>query len=136
MAATWTQIEGRPKSYQSAQALTESAPSAADEGFSLVGIAALKVILSAAAGQTLSGAGVVDVYTYDPEVERWAIYPGASFDVPTDAATHRDVVLGVISIDNPQGRMALIARGVTVSAGTVVLTTLVTVPAYLGRLPA
>jgi hypothetical protein len=118
VAATWVRISDR--SFKSVQATTESAPSGAADGLNLTNVHAITFWLEADSGQTLSGAGDVDIYAYTSSTD-WGLAPLLVFDVPATAASKRRVVLGTVAIDNPIGRLAMIANGVTVSSGGVTI---------------
>lgn len=117
MAATW--VHAGVRSVTSVQATTESAPTLATEGLDLSAVRSVRVFLEADTGQTLSGAGDVDLYVYGRTMEAWALAPFEPFTVPSDAAGARRVLVGTVRIDHSSGRMAPICRGVTVSGGGV-----------------
>jgi hypothetical protein len=74
------------------------------------------VWISAVAGQTLSGAGTVDFYLYDPYIGRWAkdnVNSGAA----VSTATVRDQVIAQLYIPGPRGRICPVVQGVTSSGG-------------------
>ena len=123
MAATWTLLGKR--SIKSTQAATEAAPSLPAEGMDLTGVGAVTFRLEADVGQTINAdVGQVDIYTYDEG--GWAEAPGISIQVPAGSSGARRVTLHTAIIDNPRGRLAPIANGVSVSAGGVTIYALAT----------
>ena len=125
MAATWASIG--PRSVSSIQATTEAAPSVATDGMLLEAVAAVTVWLEADAGQTISAdVGQVDVYQHD--IGAWGAAPALVLQVPPGSSGHRRVQLGTVRIDNPRGRLACIANGVSVSSGGVTVYIVATSP--------
>jgi hypothetical protein len=132
VAATWT-ASGR--SVSSVQAGTEAAPTLSTDGLDLTGIHAVTVWLDAGAGQTItSDAGQVDLYQRDSGL--WAVAPAVVMPVPPGSSGLRRVQLGTVRIDNPRGRLAPIANGVTVSGASLTIEALVTAVSHLGGIPA
>jgi hypothetical protein len=96
-----------------------AAPSGATDGRNIAQARAISVRLCAASGQTLSGAGTLDVYLYDEDDGLWSLAPLSEIEVPADCASKRccevledrDVLVGF-------GRVAVVPNAVTVSAAT------------------
>ena len=98
-------------------AFTDTECTASTEGAKLDGIAFCTVYVSAASGQTLSGAGTVDFYLYDPFLGRWAkdlVNSGAS---QTHTAA-RDAVVAQLWVGGSRGRICPVVNGITASGGT------------------
>jgi hypothetical protein len=133
MAATWAPIPGCSRSVTSTQAKTEAAPTASTDGQDLTSIAALTFWLDAGEGQTITAdAGQVDIYLRDGE---WGLSPGNKIQIPTGSAGQRRVQLATVLIDNPRGRLAVIANGIMASGATVTLEQRATLNSYLGPVP-
>jgi hypothetical protein len=122
MAAAWSPLAGASRSVRSVQATTEAAPVSADDGLNLDVISAVTISLDAGPGETITGdVGQADVYRYDDAVAIWEIVPQLVFPVPPGASGKRRVSLGTILIDNPRGRLAVIANGMSVSGASLIL---------------
>lgn len=100
---------------------TEPAPTLSTQGQSLVGLKGVSVTVEADSGQTLSGAGTLQAYTWDPVAAGWARNPDLDLPVTVSAA-RRQSFLG-IWVPAPTGRIAYAPNGVTVSAGGVTVYT-------------
>jgi hypothetical protein len=99
-------------------ALSAAAPSAATDGIPLTGLKAVQVIVSANATRTLSGAGNLRVYIYDPTVARWVRVPALDLAVSTSGVRDLAFEAFAVSGERSGARLAVIPDSVTVSAGT------------------
>ena len=108
------------KTWTEAQALTRSpaAPTLITEGMSLVRVSGFRVILSAASGQTLSGAGSLDCYLWDDTNSAWIRNPDLDIDLAAAHSGVRRVVFPDQEVTVPYGRVLYAANGITVSGGT------------------
>lgn len=94
---------------------TANAPSAATDGASLIGCTSALVIVSAASGQTLSGAGTIRLHFYDADgLARWVRSQDIFYTV-TDSGI-RDIIFPVEQM-LPYARVYAEARSVTTSSG-------------------
>jgi hypothetical protein len=133
VAATWTSLGVR--SVRSQQAATEAGPAPTDAsggiGLSLTEVAGITFWLDAGEGQTISAdVGQVDVYQHDGGL--WGDAPLLVLPVPPGSATRRRVQLGTVRVENPRGRLAPIANGLSVSGSSVTIDALVTVHRPVG----
>lgn len=111
--------DGNGRAYSEVQSTTRSvAALTVADGIPLAGLRAVTVTISADSGATLSGAGTVDAYYYDPEIGRYASDTALTFTVAAGASGKRDWTLGTVIVDNPRGRLMYACNGVTVSAGS------------------
>lgn len=111
----WTQTAGPTFSET-----TGSAPTVAADGFNVIGLVSLYIVVSADSTRTLSGAGTLQCYLYDAiggAPARWIRYPAADLSVTSSAV--RDMAFPPVMLRAPRGRMAWVPSGVTVSAGAV-----------------
>lgn len=110
---------------QTANAINNN-PTLVTQGISLAGAKGLRVIVSADATRTLSGAGTLRFHYWDTALARWVYNPELDVDMAfIAAATFRDVVLADRAVYVPAGRVFVECVSVTVSAGalTVLLET-------------
>lgn len=96
---------------------TGTAPSAATEGVPLDFVKSWRIIVSANAGQTLAGAGSVDVYHYNATTG-WAKNPDLALTMSVSGA--RNQAFADVLVGPPVGRMKAVPNGVTVSSGSTV----------------
>jgi hypothetical protein len=94
---------------------TDDAPTLATEGSQLNGVRGFVVCLEADSTRTLSGAGTLLAYLYDPFGQIWCRAPDLDLYVTASAVRGQawpgnEVVVG-------KGRIAYVCSGVTVSAG-------------------
>lgn len=105
-------------------ALTDTACTTSTEGFKIPDNAKFCTVwVSAASGQTLSGAGTVDFHLWDDFVGRWGkdlVNSGAA-QSETGA---RDAVVAQLWVGSPRGRICPVVKGITVSGGTQVVVTI------------
>ncbi len=104
---------------QTAASAAGNIPTAATDGVSLEGVSGVRVILSAAAAQTLSGAGTVRLWLYDSTLARWV---RGRIDYSVDIGTVRDIVFPDEVVRVPRGRIYAEAISVTVSGGALTVT--------------
>lgn len=97
---------------------TGSAPTLATDGQPLKDLDAITVMVAADATRTLSGAGTLQCYVYDPSVALWARAPGLDFACST-ASVRTLSFQAVEVIGGRNGRVVWIPNGVTISAGGV-----------------
>ena len=106
---------------------TETFGAAATDGLNLEDCVGYDVVLEADSGQTLSGAGTLQAYVYDPQVAGWARAPDFDITVPAGAASNRRFypLAGSpgkgIPVLVAQGRIGYTPNGVTVSSGGVTI---------------
>ena len=104
----------------SSSPFTDTVCTAATDGGSLEYKSFCTVWVSAATGQTLSGAGTVDFYLYDAVVGRWAkdlVNSGASVSL----GSVQDEVVAQLYTPGKRGRICPVATGITASGGTSVV---------------
>lgn len=110
-----------PPSFSEVQSLTRSAPSAAAEGMSLTGVSGYRVSVCASAGNTLSGAGAVDIYGYNPVTGLWGINPALRTTVTATIRCQTLPDFDAATLGRMAGwRVLPAANGITVSGGTTV----------------
>lgn len=110
-----------PPSFSESQSLTRAAPAAATEGMSLTGVSGYRVSVCATAGNTLSGAGFIDIYGYNPVTGLWGIAPQLRVPVTATIRCQNVADFGVDSLGRMSGwRVLPAANGITVSGGTTV----------------
>lgn len=102
------------------QNLTGSAPTLATQGASLINGAGLRLGVSAPSGQTLSGAGSIAIYLYNPSLAAWVRNPDLDLAITAAHAGVRRVTFPDQPIAVPLGRVLGVPVGVTVSGGTTV----------------
>lgn len=108
--------------------VTRSAPTVAGDGV-LAGMSLAQANLAAnqsgqhglnvtvcAVGTTLSGAGTIKFYTYDPATPEWAAVPDLTQNV-TATGSVCQTFLG-LAVVAPRGRFMAVATGVTFAAGS------------------
>jgi hypothetical protein len=100
------------------EALTFGAPTLVTQGMVLDGITGYRVTVCAASGQTLSGAGALNAYYWNPVVSAWARVP--ALDIAVGASSVRCEGFGDLQTFVARGRVFYAATGVTVSSGTTV----------------
>lgn len=102
---------------------TGSAPSANTDGATLAQMRAIAIRLCAASGQTLSGAGTLEVYFMDEVDELWSIVPELELTVDASAASKRcTMVLSDREMPLGTGRVAVVPSAVTLSGGDLTIT--------------
>lgn len=118
---TWTSTSGTSSTVVCTTG-NESAPSAITDGIALQGCSkGVAFFVSADSGQTLSGAGAVRIYVYDPDAGRWGeLYDEAR---TISVGSRRDYALPGLYIYANNGRVAAIPSGVTISSGGVTIYT-------------
>jgi hypothetical protein len=79
------------------------------------GTPGLSVVVCSATGTTLSGAGSIVFYSYDPATPEWA--PASGLGTLSVTATTRCQSF-LLSLPNVRGRLMAAASGVTFSAGS------------------
>jgi hypothetical protein len=99
----------------------ESAPTLATEGMPLINVSAVAVIAAADSGQTLSGAGTLQVYVYDPGVGAWARCQDCGEPAVTLSSVRYQSFAPFSALVKRGGRIALVPVGVTVSSGGVTI---------------
>jgi hypothetical protein len=96
----------------------------------LAGVAGITFWLDAGEGELITGeTGQIDIYIYDNDV--WGVALLLTLGVPPGATGLRRVQLGTVQIDNPRGRMAPIANGISASGATIIIEALATNHGYL-----
>lgn len=114
------------RGFEESQALTRAAPSAATEGMLLTRVAGYRVSICAASGQTLSGAGSLQAYYFDPAREVWIRNP--TLDRSVTVSGSRCQAFPDATTLVRFGRVLYATSSVTVSGGTTVT---VRIDAYL-----
>jgi hypothetical protein len=95
-----------------------SAPTLSTDGRDIAQARSITVRLCAASGQTLSGAGALDVYAWDEDDELWALSPTLAITVPAAAAGDRcAVVMADAEVLVGFGRVTAVPNAVTISGG-------------------
>jgi len=79
------------------------------------GLAGIVVTVCSATGTTLSGAGTIEFYVYDPMLPEWSYWKTGSVSV---TATSRCQTFDGIWIPVARGQVMAVATGVTFSAGS------------------
>jgi hypothetical protein len=79
----------------------------------------LNVTICSATGTTLSGAGQIKFFSYDPSTPEWAEVPDLAVSVTSTARCQTFLGLNVVAA---RGRLMAVASGVTFSAGSAGLT--------------
>ena len=119
-AGVWAPISGLSRSTTftcTTAGVTCDAPTLSTQGTNLNGVGAVSVTACAAAAQTLSGAGNLRAYVYDPTTAVWARAP--DLDLPTTTATVRCLTWPSIYVPGPGGRVAWVTDTVTASSNSV-----------------
>jgi hypothetical protein len=123
MAITWSSTGSR-----SAKAVcttgTESPPAdgltpAEGVGATISDAMGYHVVVEADSGQTLSGAGALRAYVWNPFSGVWGRAP--ALDLATTTASVRGLALGNLAIFAPRGRIAFVPNGVTLSSGSLTI---------------
>lgn len=96
--------------------VTGSAPTLATDGQPLADLDAVSVQISAATGVTLSGAGSLQCYVYDPSVALWARMP--TFDLSVTGTTRTQAFQALEVIAPRNARIKWVPSAVTFSAGS------------------
>lgn len=97
--------------------VTGSAPTLATDGQPMEDLDALTVLVAVATGITLSGAGSLLCYTYDPSVALWTRYPQGDLSVST--ASVRTLMFEPFDVIGARAaRVKWVPSGVTFSAGS------------------
>lgn len=95
--------------------VTGSAPSSSTDGQPVKDLLAISVTVDTANGVTLSGAGTLDCYVYDPDVAVWARCKAGDFTVD---ATARAQNFEAVRLDAPRnGRIKWVPTAVTFGGG-------------------
>lgn len=95
---------------------TRAAPTTVDEGMSLENVDGFRVMVSAASGETLSGAGNLRAYLWDTDLAAWIRNP--ELDIAVTTSGQRRLVFADQEVKVPSGRVLYAADGITFSAGT------------------
>jgi hypothetical protein len=100
-----------------------TAPNDNADGADISQMRAITIRLCAASGQTLSGAGTLDVYAMDETDELWSLVPELEITVDPALASDRcGIVLSDRDIPIGWGRVAAVPNGVTLSSGNLTVT--------------
>lgn len=110
-----------------ASGATQAAPAVGDAtlGMDFTDVQHYRVLVSAAAGQLLKGAGNMRCWMFSPKLLRWARNPFLDFAITPSGYTWvdvRDIVCAEYDIGVPAGRMLWTRDGVTADAGNIVST--------------
>lgn len=112
------------RAWTESQALTRAAPSTSSEGISMSQVTGFKLSVCATTGNTLSGAGSLKAYLYNPVAALWMRNP--ALDVNVTATGERCQVFPDFTVSAPAitggdpYRALWGTSSVTVSAGTTV----------------
>lgn len=105
---------------QTANSAAGNEPTASTPGMRMSGVCAVRIVVSADSGQTLSGAGTMKFHYSGPRLGgRYAENVRVTIPVPAAAASKRDVVLDDVQIMVGYGKLYVEAESVTVSGGAV-----------------
>jgi hypothetical protein len=102
------------------QALTRTAPSAATDGIPLHDLQGVMVVVEANSAQTLSGAGSLRAYVYDPIVAAWFRVPALDLSVNSASIRRMGFESEQIAGLRRATRLDYATDSVTVSGGTTV----------------
>jgi len=132
MSITWSDVSSGATGYaKCVKAIcttgTETFGAAATDGLLLDRLTGWDVLVQADSGQTLSGAGTLQAWVYDPIQLVWARAPDYDISVPASLASIRNFYplagspgKGVPVIAS-QGRIGYTPNGVTISSGGVTI---------------
>lgn len=119
MATTWSSTGARSAKVVCSSG-TGDAPTLATDGVNLAGVGGLAIQVSADSNRTLSGAGTLQCYVYDPDtLGVWVRVPDLDQTITVPTATYRGQSFLGIYVPSPRGRVAWVPASVTVSAGGV-----------------
>lgn len=96
-----------------------SAPSAVTDGVDVTSSSAFRVLVSAASGQTLSGAGTLRIWLYSKSLARWCYNPQLDWAASFSSGTWRDVATPDFSVAMGFSRVYAQLIGFTSSSGNV-----------------
>lgn len=115
VSAQITVVGPAAASTQTVNHATANQPSAAGDGANIAGLSSCTVVVSAASGQTLSGAGTVRLWYYNSTIARWA----ENMDVYSTqgVSSQRDSLTQAFNVGVKTGRLYAEARSVTASGG-------------------
>lgn len=115
--------------------VTGSAPTDVADGLAIADCSQVTIIISAPSGQTLSGAGTIQIWEWYPQplldTSRWVRVPGLDFSITTSGV--RDLEVGVVQVaafktgvpQNLSTRLMAVPSGVTFTGGSGIIVTLV-----------
>lgn len=92
-------------------------------GLSLAGLQQYYVCVQANSGQTLSGAGTLKAYFWDPDLSEWAHEKDGDLAITVAAAADREQCFPARPVVGGYGCAYYVPDAVTVSGGTTVLVT-------------
>lgn len=96
--------------------VTGSAPTADTDGQPVGDLDAVTLVVLSATGTTLSGAGTLQGYMYDPSIAVWVRAP--DYDLSVTATTRGQAFASFSLVGSRGARMKWIPSAVTFSAGT------------------
>jgi hypothetical protein len=96
--------------------VTGSAPTLATDGQPIADLDAITLVIDAGTGVTLSGAGSLLAYMYDPTVAVWA--RASDYDITVTATTRAQAFASFDVIAGRGARLKFIPSAVTFSAGS------------------
>lgn len=102
---------------QTANSASGNEPTAATPGVDLVNVCSLRVVVSAASGQTLSGAGTLKFWLYSQSLGRYVVNRVVTRSVTTSG--ERDHLIDDLWVGVHSGKVYVEAESVTVSSGAV-----------------
>jgi len=102
------------------QNLTGTDPTAITQGTNLRGIAGYQIVLCAATGNTLSGAGTLQADYWDEAIAEWMPAPAFDYALSARNAGKRCAVFPNVAQAVSYGRIRFTPKGITVSGGTTV----------------
>lgn len=108
------------RSFSEAQALTRAAPTTNSEGMQLGNVSGYRISICADSGQTLSGAGTIDIYWYSYDAALWMRNRDLALNV-TASGVRCQVFADNRVAAKLGGRLLPAANAVTVSAGSVTI---------------
>lgn len=107
------------------QSLTRAAPTLSTDGMSVKDIKGFRVKVCAPSGQTLAGAGAVNLYEFDPTSQLWGLNVGLNMPITVTATSCsgsacRCQTFPGFEVDAPIGRILPAANAITLSGGSAV----------------
>jgi hypothetical protein len=118
-APTWTTLAPRSVRGTCATGTCSDAPTLVSQGMNLEGVGGVTVHVCADSGQTLSGAGTLQAYVWNDQLQYWSRLIDRDLSVTHSA--YRCQAFDVLWVGGPRGRLAFVPSGVTVSSGGLIV---------------
>ncbi len=107
------------ETFGTTSAVTGSAPSVSTDGQPLHDLESIQLVVAVGSGVTLSGAGTLDCYVYDPSVALWTRLPSGDFSLVGIPASLRTYAFAPVTVTvKRSARLKWVPTGVTFSAGS------------------